>query len=286
MDKRRTLIIIFFFLVITLCVQIAGATPISSFNMNLAGGFVPLTEHFTDTSSGNPNCWQWNFGDGSTSNVQNPTHIYNSIGTYAVTLDVGTDGNYVTTSSETVYVYPMMQASYSVTPSSGIAPLTVHLTDTSTGNPTWWEWQIQKGGPGDPPPSYEQNPTFVLTTPGEYGVYLQISGHGTGAVKQDYRIINVALPYTGTITPTQSIVSPTMTTEYPTISSTTIAPITVTTIATTVPTTIPSIITIPTTAVISLENISIKKTKTQVYYPRCFFRNGNSYKYHSIICSN
>ena len=37
--------------------------------------------------------WQWNFGDGATSNLQNPTHIYTSTGTYTITLKV-TDGFY------------------------------------------------------------------------------------------------------------------------------------------------------------------------------------------------
>lgn len=41
---------------------------------------------FTDQSAGSPVQWFWWFGDGSTSTQQNPTHIYNSAGTYTVTL--------------------------------------------------------------------------------------------------------------------------------------------------------------------------------------------------------
>lgn len=174
MDKKRTLFIIFFLLVITVCVHIAGATPISSFSENIAGGPPPLTVHFTDTSSGNPNCWQWDFGDGSTSILQNPTHVYNSNGIYTTSLSAGDNGNYSSTFQKTVYVRTFMVASYSVNPTSGIAPLTIYLTDTSTGNPNQWRWQVQKGGGGDPPPSNEQNPTFTLTRPGQYGVYLQV----------------------------------------------------------------------------------------------------------------
>ncbi|MBS4060032.1 MAG: PKD domain-containing protein, partial [Bacteroidetes bacterium] len=33
--------------------------------------------------------WMWNFGDGTTSTVQNPTKVYNSPGTYTVSLTVG-----------------------------------------------------------------------------------------------------------------------------------------------------------------------------------------------------
>lgn len=41
---------------------------------------------FTDQSQNVPTLWQWNFGDGSTSNVQNPVHTYTASGTYSVSL--------------------------------------------------------------------------------------------------------------------------------------------------------------------------------------------------------
>ncbi|MEM7371271.1 MAG: PKD domain-containing protein [Bacteroidota bacterium] len=43
---------------------------------------------FTDQSTGNPTMWQWDFGDGSTSSDPNPTHNYQSIGTFIVCLTV------------------------------------------------------------------------------------------------------------------------------------------------------------------------------------------------------
>lgn len=50
---------------------------------------------FTDLSSFNPTEWYWEFGDGATSTEENPTHIYETNGTYTVTLTVtneaGTD---------------------------------------------------------------------------------------------------------------------------------------------------------------------------------------------------
>ncbi|HUP21736.1 MAG TPA: PKD domain-containing protein [Thermoanaerobaculia bacterium] len=45
-----------------------------------------LTVVFTDTSTGRPTRWQWDFGDGNTSTLQNPTHAYSAPGTYVVTL--------------------------------------------------------------------------------------------------------------------------------------------------------------------------------------------------------
>ena len=44
---------------------------------------------FSDQSTGQPNQWVWNFGDGSPiSNIQNPVHTYSNSGTYTVTLTV------------------------------------------------------------------------------------------------------------------------------------------------------------------------------------------------------
>ncbi|MDA8326794.1 MAG: PKD domain-containing protein [Nitrospiraceae bacterium] len=49
-------------------------------------GVAPLTVNFTDLSTTSPISWYWDFGDGSTSTSQNPSHVYASPGTYNVTL--------------------------------------------------------------------------------------------------------------------------------------------------------------------------------------------------------
>ncbi len=43
---------------------------------------------FHDASSGAPNAWSWDFGDGTTSNVHDPAHVYSAPGVYTVMLDV------------------------------------------------------------------------------------------------------------------------------------------------------------------------------------------------------
>jgi len=67
-------------------------------------GGAPLSVQFTDISIGYPTTWAWDFGDGYTSTEQNPLHVYENAGTYAVTLTVTgatgtssiTKNNYVT----------------------------------------------------------------------------------------------------------------------------------------------------------------------------------------------
>jgi len=81
-----------------------------SFTASVTSGPVPLTVEFTDTSGGDPEAWEWDFGDGETSDEQNPTHTYETAGTYDVALTVTYDGSsnsitkekYITASSGSV----------------------------------------------------------------------------------------------------------------------------------------------------------------------------------------
>jgi PKD repeat protein len=58
-------------------------------------------------------------------------------------------------------------ASFTATPTSGIVPLTVQFTDTSSGSPSAWAWNF-----GDGATSSEQNPQHVFANPGTYTVTL------------------------------------------------------------------------------------------------------------------
>jgi len=73
----------------------------ANFISNPTTGFAPLNVAFTDTSTGLPTSWSWDFGDGATSTEQNPTHIYSAAGTYTVKL---TASNANSTSSKTAQI--------------------------------------------------------------------------------------------------------------------------------------------------------------------------------------
>ncbi|HET7712034.1 MAG TPA: PKD domain-containing protein, partial [Thermoanaerobaculia bacterium] len=53
---------------------------------------------FTDRSTGNPDRWNWNFGDGQTSTARNPVHVFSAPGNYTVTLTAGNAGSSSATS--------------------------------------------------------------------------------------------------------------------------------------------------------------------------------------------
>ncbi|UCH89273.1 MAG: right-handed parallel beta-helix repeat-containing protein [Thermoplasmata archaeon] len=68
--------------------------PTASINANITKGSPPLMVYFmglgADTD-GTIVSYKWDFGDGSTSEEQNPTHTYRSLGTFPVTLTVKDD---------------------------------------------------------------------------------------------------------------------------------------------------------------------------------------------------
>ncbi|MEQ8192761.1 MAG: PKD domain-containing protein, partial [Candidatus Eremiobacterota bacterium] len=68
---------------------IVGTSPKANFEYTYHGKEIK----FTDTSTGNPTSWLWEFGDGSTSYEKNPTHLYLYDGIYSVKLIVGNNYN-------------------------------------------------------------------------------------------------------------------------------------------------------------------------------------------------
>lgn len=72
--------------------------PVAEFSADPLSGSAGVTLiSFTDESTNNPTSWLWDFGDGNTSTLQNPTHTYAVANKYTVTLTAtnaaGSDGN-------------------------------------------------------------------------------------------------------------------------------------------------------------------------------------------------
>ncbi|WNY23342.1 hypothetical protein MmiHf6_06490 [Methanimicrococcus hongohii] len=66
----------------------AGTIPVALFDADEVQGIAPLKVRFTDQSTGDPESWYWEFGDGNTSVVQSPEYVYKRSGSYNVTLTV------------------------------------------------------------------------------------------------------------------------------------------------------------------------------------------------------
>ncbi len=159
-------------------VQVDFNAPTADFTMSSSTPNVGQSVTFTDASvkgSGTINQWAWTFGDGGTSNVQNPTHAYSTPGAETVTLTV-TDANGKTstaTHSLTVNDYNSPTASFSFNPATPNIAQTVTFTDTSTkgsGTINQWSWSFGDGGT-----SNIQSPTHAYSTPGAKTVTLTVT---------------------------------------------------------------------------------------------------------------
>jgi PKD repeat protein len=64
-----------------------SSAPVANFSGTPTTGTAPLTVTFTDTSTNSPASWNWTFGDGNFSVLQNPVHTYTRAGTYTVSLN-------------------------------------------------------------------------------------------------------------------------------------------------------------------------------------------------------
>ena len=127
--------------------------------------------NFTDLSAGNPTSWTWNFGDGSSSTSQNPSHTYAASGTYSVTLSISSANcsDSITQSVVIGTVIPTCTAAFYYVPDSSNQSA-VDFFDISTGNPTSWTWDF-----GDGNSSSLQNPSHTYAANGNYTVTLSTS---------------------------------------------------------------------------------------------------------------
>jgi len=80
-------------------------TLVANFTANITSGQAPLAVAFTDTSTGGPASWSWDFGDGTTSTAQNPVHTYTAAGTYTVSLSVTNAQNNTASHTKVDYIH-------------------------------------------------------------------------------------------------------------------------------------------------------------------------------------
>jgi PKD repeat protein len=152
-----------------------------------------LTCAFTSTSSdpdGSISAYNWNFGDGATSQVQNPSHTYTAGGTFTVTLTVTDNQNATNSVSHSVTVAAVNQppvASFT----KSCSGLTCSFTSTSSdpdGSIASYSWTFGDGGT-----STAANPSHTYAAGGTYTVTLTVRDNG-GASASTSQSVTVTAP--------------------------------------------------------------------------------------------
>ncbi|MFH1320560.1 MAG: PKD domain-containing protein [Bacteroidota bacterium] len=120
--------------------------PLPSANFNNDTVCLNDTTEFTDIStipSGTIVSWEWDFGDGNTSTIQNPEYLYGSDGTYNVTLTVTSNNGCLNTTAQQVIIYPNPGAFFLISPQpTTVMNTLISFTDYSTGLVNQWYWSF------------------------------------------------------------------------------------------------------------------------------------------------
>jgi PKD repeat protein len=126
----------------------------------------------------------WDFGDGTTSTLNNPVHVYAEAGTYTVTLTgVSSFNQCQAVQTSTVTVLALPEAGFDPSTTYGCAPLNVSFNNTSSGA-LFFQWTF-----GDGNTSIEEAPSHVYEEAGTYEVTL-LATDANGCF-EDFTVFNI-----------------------------------------------------------------------------------------------
>ena len=168
-------------------------TPLVSFTANdVCLNDTTSFSNLTTIPSGQIIGTSWDFGDGNSSNVFNPKHVYGAPGNYTVTLIHTSDYGCIDSSQEIVLVYDLPILSFNVTMTAGdscSAPQTYLFTNNSS-NAIQYLWDFDYlNNPGINTSSLT-SPSHTFSSPGKYVIGL-FAENSFGCVDSLFRTILV-----------------------------------------------------------------------------------------------
>ena len=150
---------------------------------------------FTNTSTRGTS-FEWDFGDGNMSTLENPTHIYSSGGAFIVTLTVFA-GKAEEISSQTISVLELPTAAFTLPEGTFYNAIPIEFTNTSNAA-TSHAWSF---GDSEGSTSTKQHPNFLYDQEGTYTVSLETSNAaGTAIFSQEITVCDFYLVGTYDIT--------------------------------------------------------------------------------------
>lgn len=108
------------------------------------GNFIDQSSVSNNNTTNNIVGWNWNFGNGSNSNQQNPEFAYNSSGNFEIILTVTTDNGCSNSDTANITVLDVPIADISAVPNIGMVVLDVEFINNSSGGNTY-SWNFANG---------------------------------------------------------------------------------------------------------------------------------------------
>lgn len=123
----------------------------ADFTQDTIAGCHGLEVNFTNQSSLTATLFDWDFGDGGSSTVQDPLHLFENMTLlnvdYTVRLVSTTPNLCRDTSYQTIRIHPYILADFSVNDFQGCAPFEITLENASEGAISQYEWDWGDGSP-------------------------------------------------------------------------------------------------------------------------------------------
>ena len=152
------------------------SVPETDFSADKTMAVVGQSIQFSDKSTGIAPSWQWDFGDGATSTLQNPSHSYSSIGSYSVSFTAtNSAGAQTETKTSYITICQSPQADFLASSlKSSEGRIIVFFTNLSSGGvpPLTYAWDFENDGTID---SIEREPWHSYDISGTYTVRLVIT---------------------------------------------------------------------------------------------------------------
>ncbi len=137
--------------------------------------------------------WLWDFGDGSTSNEQDPVHTYLNAGNYQVSLRVTNSFGCIDDSLRTISINDQPQANFSTETINCDTTWFTDLSSDPNTNITTWQWDFDDPSSGWHNHSTESNPYHVYYVPGTYSPSLTVTNE-TGCSSMTTKSVTVNRP--------------------------------------------------------------------------------------------
>ena len=153
-------------------IEVLGSSS-PNFIANIDVGCEGLSVDFFDITAGIANTFLWDFGDGETSVLQNPIHIYETAGLYDVTLTTSISGQCVqsVTFPSAIQVFPNPVISFTCDTIGCSTPYKIDFINSSI-NVDDWQWDF-----GDGNTSTIESPSNIYVNQGEFDISLFVSNN-------------------------------------------------------------------------------------------------------------
>jgi len=157
-----------FLLTLMFTVCSLSAFSVANFTPDKISGCPPLVVNFTDQSTGSPTTWNWDFNNGNTSTIQNPSAVFLTSGIYKVKL-VESNGTETDSVIKTITVFALPEVNFTVSsPNICLHDTIEFISEITLGNApiAQYAWGFGNGVANSSPTAhylYSQTGAYTIT---------------------------------------------------------------------------------------------------------------------------